>query len=86
MGPKNFDPKLLGWLTWVGTILACLVSSEHYRKADWVDLERYAEKIGALTKTDLRVSRTGEEDDDIGTERKPMRRGTVADDDDEDWD
>jgi hypothetical protein len=49
-------------------------------------LERYAEKIGALTKTDLRVTRDAEEDDGIGAERKQMRRGTVADDDDEDWD
>jgi len=49
-------------------------------------LERYAEKIGALTKTDLRVSRDGEEDDDIETEKKHTRRRILADYDDEDWD
>jgi hypothetical protein len=81
-----FDLRLWVWPSWAEIVPVCLVSFESCQKADRVDLERYAEKIGALTKTDSRVSRDGEEDDGIGTERKQMRRGTVADDDDEDWD
>jgi hypothetical protein len=50
-----------------------------------VDLERYAEKIGALGKAELRVTRDRDEDED---ERPQMRKSVVNNDndDEDDWD
>ena len=50
-----------------------------------VDLERYAEKIGALSKAELRVTRDRDENDEDN--RPQMRKSVVNDNDDEDdWD
>ena len=51
-----------------------------------VDLERYAEKIGALGKAELRVTRDKDEDDDSG--RPQMRKSVINNDndDEDDWD
>ena len=86
-GPNEFRSQIVGLAELGGNstrvpgivrVLSALIE---------LDLERYAEKIGALTKTDLRISRDGnaDDDDEIGMERKRMRRGMVADEDDEDW-
>jgi hypothetical protein len=48
----------------------------------WVDLERYAERIGALSKAELRVSRDREDSDE--EEGRHMRKSAVKDDDDDD--
>jgi len=49
------------------------------------DLERYAEKIGALGKAELRVTRDRDEDED---DRPQMRKSVVNNDndDEDDWD
>src|SRR5277367_6012589 len=51
-----------------------------------VDLERYAEKIGALGKAELRVTRDRDEDEE--DERPQMRKSVVKNDNDDkdDWD
>jgi hypothetical protein len=84
-GPKDFRSQVVGLAELGGNSTRVPGNIQLFPKLIGLDLERYAEKIGALTKTDLRISRDGE-DDDIGTERNQMRRGTVADDDNEDWD
>ena len=50
-----------------------------------VDLERYAEKIGALGKAELRVTKDRDEDED---DRPQMRKSVVNNDndDEDDWD
>jgi hypothetical protein len=45
-------------------------------------LERYAERIGALSKAELRVSRDREDSDE--EEGRHMRKSAVKDDDDDD--
>jgi len=49
-------------------------------------LERYAEKIGALGKAELRVTRDRDENEE--DERPQMRKSIVKndDDDEDDWD
>jgi hypothetical protein len=84
-GPKDFRSQVVGLAELGGNSTRVPGNIQLFPKLIGLDLERYAEKIGALTKTDLRISRDGE-DDDIGTERNQMRTGTVADDDNEDWD
>ena len=89
-GPNEFRSQIVG-LAELGGNSTRVPGTNRLQRGDqssWrrLDLERYAEKIGALTKSDLRVSRDGEDEDDIGIEKKQMRRGTVADNDDEDWD
>ena len=50
-------------------------------------MERYAEKIGALTKAELRVQKDKEEDEEYSTERNQMRPLVVKqDNEDDDWD
>lgn len=51
-----------------------------------VDLERYAEKIGALSKAELRVTRDRDENDEDN--RSQMRKSVVKNDndDEDDWD
>jgi hypothetical protein len=52
-----------------------------------LDLERYAEKIGALTKADLRVSRDQEDKDEEVQDGPRMRKSVVnQDEEDDDWD
>lgn len=50
-------------------------------------MERYAEKIGALTKAELRVQKDKDEDEEYYSERNQMRRSVVEQDgEDDEWD
>lgn len=50
-----------------------------------LDLERYAEKIGALSKAELRVTKD-QDDEEFPHERNQMRKSVVKkDDEDDDW-
>jgi len=51
-------------------------------------LERYADRIGALTKAELRVQKDKDEDEEYPTsERNQMRQSVVKqDDEDDEWD
>ena len=88
MDQMNFDRKLLGWQSWVGIIREsrvlqlCDFLSYHV-----LDMERYAEKIGALTKAELRVQRDKEENEEYSSKRNQMRPSVVKqDNEDDDWD
>ena len=50
-------------------------------------MERYAEKIGALTKAELRVQKDKDDDEEYAQARGQMRQSVVKNDvDDDDWD
>jgi len=50
-------------------------------------LESYAQRIGALTKTELKITRDRDEDDEeTFAERRPIRQSKADDDNDDDWD
>jgi hypothetical protein len=85
MGQKSLGHKLLVWQNLEATIQECQVGRQWFSYS-CLDLERYAEKIGALTKAELRVSRDRDGDDDEFQERPSMRRAVVNQDDEDDWD
>jgi hypothetical protein len=79
---RGFDLRLWGWRIWEGIIRGFLVCFSVF--FGLLDLERYAEGIGALSKAELRVSRDREVDEG-GT--RGMRKSVVNQDDDgDDWD
>ena len=53
-----------------------------------LDLERFAERIGALTKAELRVMRDREDEDEDTIGKRRAFRGSVVKnkDDDDEWD
>jgi hypothetical protein len=81
-GPNQFRSQVVGLADLGGNNTR--VSGMSFHDFAYVDLERYAEKIGALTKAELRVSRDKEVEE--GGQRG-MRRSVVNQNDDEDdWD
>lgn len=71
----------------MGTIPESQVRSCDFLSYDILDMERYVEKIGALTKAELRVQRGKDEDEKYSSERKGMRPSVIKqDDEDDDWD
>jgi hexokinase len=82
-GPNHFRSQVVGLVDLGGNNTR--ISGVSFHGSAYLDLERYAEKIGALTKVELRVSSDKEVEE--GGQRG-MWRSTVNqnDDDDDDWD